>query len=542
MLYGLHSHSVVCKQRLFHSATAQSRQMQHMRRATSVTQYLPSTKSEAVQLTMEMKSFQSWPELEALFEEHKGDLWPINIAALHTRISQVTWPASRTAVLPPPGEAAALGYNDETWDEPDHLFSVDEEGLPQPVFAVRVMEAREVDAFHDFYARLAYTTGRAMRRGMAMREICTIARAAAQLGVHNGWLLDELREASLPFLQSSARKYGTLDCQISLKGGLRDEGAAMDLRQMAQLAYSFGKLHFVPEGVWMPCLLVASQAAMQHTAPAATAPSSLSSSRDSIQEDSMGSNQTLPLASTRLQSAQTSPEASQWRYKVQERLQAQTQQLEKQVPRSKQIWQRPIGQNAWLPEIPAPLQQQQQQQQQELAGSMHRKELMQSLANLVYALIVLMGIVPPKTWMTQFFAASLPQLHTASGAELVQVVRALQTLSSDALVEQLPGQQLQQQQQQQQCPSYHFKRQQVRQRAGKSQLQLQQQKTRQHLSMHGVPDAWSAALLQAIQRQASAAAPDKFKELLSKLTCRIEAACRQKEERRQAAKNDGLMS
>mmetsp|Transcript_11145 Transcript_11145/g.30444 ORF Transcript_11145/g.30444 Transcript_11145/m.30444 type:complete len:175 (+) Transcript_11145:42-566(+) len=165
---------LVCKHRL-HPNTVQLRQLQLVPEAASVTQYLPSTKSEAVQLTLEMKRCQSWPELEALFEEHKGELWPINIAALHTRVSQVSWPASRTAVLPPPGEAAVLGYDDESLDESDHLFSVNEEGLLQPVYQARVMEAREVEAFDNFYARLAYTTGRAMRRGMAMREICTIA-------------------------------------------------------------------------------------------------------------------------------------------------------------------------------------------------------------------------------------------------------------------------------------------------------------------------------------------------------------------------------
>jgi len=95
-----------------------------------------------------------------------------------------------------------------------------------------------------FMLLLCIWTGRAMRRGMAMREICTIARAAARLGLHNKWLLDELREASLPFLQSSAPKphqQGVLMPQKALQGG-GGRRAGMDLRQMAQLAYSFGKV------------------------------------------------------------------------------------------------------------------------------------------------------------------------------------------------------------------------------------------------------------------------------------------------------------
>eukprot|EP00967_Tisochrysis_lutea_P056798 scaffold71848_cov14-Tisochrysis_lutea.AAC.1 len=46
---------------------------------------------------------------------------------------------------------------------------------------------------------------------------------------------------------------------------------------------------------------------------------------------------------------------------------------------------------------------------------------MQSLANLVYALTVLMDVAPHQDWMSHFFAASLPHLQAASGAELVQV-------------------------------------------------------------------------------------------------------------------------
>eukprot|EP00983_Pelagomonas_calceolata_P126404 1161301-Pelagomonas_calceolata.AAC.4 len=34
------------------------------------------------------------------------------------------------------------------------------QGLLQPVYQARVMEAREVEAFDNFYARLAYTTGK----------------------------------------------------------------------------------------------------------------------------------------------------------------------------------------------------------------------------------------------------------------------------------------------------------------------------------------------------------------------------------------------
>uniref|UniRef100_A0A7S3QUR1 Uncharacterized protein n=1 Tax=Dunaliella tertiolecta TaxID=3047 RepID=A0A7S3QUR1_DUNTE len=291
------------------------------------------------------------------------------------------------------------------------------------------------------------------------------------------------------------------------------------------------QLNFVPEGVWVPYLLAASGTAMQLAASqhATTASPSLSSSRESTQEDRMGSAQAFPEASDSFQSPQISPEASQWRLEVQEQLQAQMQQQEKQVPRSKQIWQRPSGQHAWLPDTPAPMQQQ-QQQQQESAGSMGGKELMQSLANLVYALTVLMDVAPHQDWMSHFFAASLPHLQAASGAELVQVVRALQMLSSNAL-EPLPGQQQQQQQQQQKQhqPTYSYKKQKVQHKAGKPQLQ-QRREARRHLTLHGVPDAWSAVLLQAMQRQASAAAPDKSKELLSELTSRVEAAYRQKKE------------
>eukprot|EP00983_Pelagomonas_calceolata_P126406 1161301-Pelagomonas_calceolata.AAC.6 len=49
---------LVCKHRL-HPNTVQLRQLQLVPEAASVTQYLPSTKSEAVQLTLEMKRCQA---------------------------------------------------------------------------------------------------------------------------------------------------------------------------------------------------------------------------------------------------------------------------------------------------------------------------------------------------------------------------------------------------------------------------------------------------------------------------------------------------
>uniref|UniRef100_A0A7S3QUZ0 Uncharacterized protein n=1 Tax=Dunaliella tertiolecta TaxID=3047 RepID=A0A7S3QUZ0_DUNTE len=86
--------------------------------------------------------------------------------------------------------------------------------------------------------------GRAHLRLTSIYLSCNKCRAAARLGLHNKWLLDELREASLPFLQSSAPKphqQGVLMPQKALQGG-GGRRAGMDLRQMAQLAYSFGKV------------------------------------------------------------------------------------------------------------------------------------------------------------------------------------------------------------------------------------------------------------------------------------------------------------
>lgn len=47
--------------------------------------------------------------------------------------------------------------------------------------------------------------------------------------------------------------------------------------------------------------------------------------------------------------------------------------------------------------------------------------VMQSLANLLYGVVVLMGVVPTAQWLRAFCAASLPHLERAGGAELAQV-------------------------------------------------------------------------------------------------------------------------
>jgi len=66
------------------------------------------------------------------------------------------------------------------------------------------------------------------------------------------WLLDELREASLPYLLNrGSRPSDALLLQQGPEGlgegpeGLDgDVGVGIDLRQMAQLGYSFGKVRW----------------------------------------------------------------------------------------------------------------------------------------------------------------------------------------------------------------------------------------------------------------------------------------------------------
>lgn len=58
--------------------------------------YLPACKCRAWEnqfstlSTLSTPYLQSWPELEALFNAHQEELWPISIAAMHTKLAQVS--------------------------------------------------------------------------------------------------------------------------------------------------------------------------------------------------------------------------------------------------------------------------------------------------------------------------------------------------------------------------------------------------------------------------------------------------------------------
>lgn len=216
--------------------------------------YQSITRSESIALTKAAAQCRTWQQLQQLFEEHRDELQPINVAAIYSRLASVAHPTARAA-----------------WD------------------------ADECEEFAAFCTRLAYCVGRTMQeeqqgRGAGQREVCTVARcvhgkpmymqhaarlssmqamrrcimlscaltssqpththtcdcaaasihillsvrmlycvcasfgtcrAAARLGVPHVWLLDELEQISLSLMQAGAT----------------------DLRHLAQLIYSFAQVH-----------------------------------------------------------------------------------------------------------------------------------------------------------------------------------------------------------------------------------------------------------------------------------------------------------